>query len=74
MMLLSAPYSVRKADGIYNWSTTLFGQQTLPERLLGIGSTQDPLGICSKELLDLLRNVGTGGCLFVDARIGQLVH
>ena len=46
-----------------------FGPQTLPERLLGIGSTQDPLmlGLCTKESLDLLRNVGTGAYLCVDA-------
>lgn len=46
-----------------------FGPQTLPDRLLGIGTKRDPLmlGIATKTTLELLRGVSSSGILCVDA-------
>ena len=46
-----------------------FGPQTLPDRLLGIGSREDPLmiGIATKTTLELLRGVASDGILCIDS-------
>ena len=46
-----------------------FGPQTLADRLLGVGSKQDPLmlGIATRTTLELLWNVESSGVLCIDA-------